>query len=114
MIRYSYIYIHIYICIYICIYVYIYIYIYIYMCIYVCIYIYIYTYIYICIQDNQGFTPLHDAAYKGHPKLYKDFLNMTTSIPVNPNLKDKMGYLASDYLGNYQYEFPPDLPLTEY
>lgn len=64
-------------------------------------------------QDFQGFTPLHDAAYKGHPKLHQKFLNMITPIPINLNLKDKLGYLASDYLGNYQYEFPPDLPLTE-
>ena len=62
-------------------------------------------------------TPVHDAAFKGHTKLYQALIKLsphtgmdTGVCSVDPNIRDKLGYLSSDYLSNFQYEFPPDLP----
>ena len=58
-------------------------------------------------------TPMHDAAFKGHSKVYHMLLKCSSAKPVDLEIRDKLGYLAADYLGNYQYEFPPDLPSTK-
>ena len=58
-------------------------------------------------------TPLHDAAFKGHVKLYQHLLKQSADGPVDLTIKDKLGYVCSEYLGNYQYDFPPDLPDTK-
>ena len=55
-------------------------------------------------------TPMHDAAFKGHTKLYQFLLRIDSKIPLDLDIKDKLGYLSADYLGNFQYEFPPDIP----
>lgn len=58
-------------------------------------------------------TPMHDAAFKGHSKAYQMLLKSSSDISLDLGIRDKLGYLAADYLGNYQYEFPPDLPSSK-
>lgn len=58
-------------------------------------------------------TPVHDAAYKGHTKLYQALFKFPPAQPMDPEIRDKLGYVAADYQGNYQYEFPPVLPATK-
>lgn len=64
-------------------------------------------------QDSNGMTPMHDAAFKGNSKLYQALLKLHPSLPVDPEIRDRLGYASSDYLGNYQYEFPPELPASK-
>lgn len=62
-------------------------------------------------------TPIHDAAFRGNTKLYhalvKSSQNTNTNAVVDLTIKDKLGYISSEYIGNYQYEFPPELPATK-
>ena len=52
-------------------------------------------------------TPIHEAAYRGHNKLYQ---HLSGQSGADLTIKDRLGYTAADYLGNYTSKYPPSLP----